>query len=1225
MIKDIRKELENRILVIDGAMGTMIQRFNLIEKDFRGELYKNHHINLKGCNDILSNTRPEIIRDIHEKYLKAGADIIETNTFNATSISLQDYGLAETAYELNYNAARIAVEMAAKYSGITRNKPRFVAGAIGPTNKTASMSPDVNDPSKREISFDDLVKAYSEQVKGLLAGKVDILLVETIFDTLNAKAALFAIQSVLEKRNKVFPVMISGTITDKSGRTLTGQTVEGFLNTLSNIDLLSIGFNCSFGAKDMFPFVEELSYKAPFYVSAYPNAGLPNELGLYDQTPDKMKEEMKEFTHNKLVNLIGGCCGTTPEHIEKLVEIANAAMPRLIPEKKKTLKLSGLEPLNLYKETTFINIGERTNVAGSKKFAKLISEKNYDQALSIARLQVEAGAQIIDISMDDAMLDAEKEIVTFLNLLATEPDIAKVPIMIDSSKWEVLEAGLKCIQGKPIVNSISLKDGEKTFIKRALLIKKYGAAVVIMAFDEKGQAATFKQKIDVCKRAYDILIKEVNFSPFDIIFDPNILTIGTGISEHNNYAIDFLEATKWIKENIPHVKVSGGISNLSFAFRGNNLIREAMHSIFLYHAIQAGLDMGIVNAGALPLYDDIEPKLLKLIENLIFNKNPEATEKLIAYSESLKNHEKSAKKEEDVLEWRKWPVVDRIKYSLIKGLTDFIKEDISEAQIEFKSAMALVEGPLMDAMNLVGDKFGEGKMFLPQVVKSARVMKRAVDVLMPYLLIDGKLAGLEASSSGKILLATVKGDVHDIGKNIVSVVLGCNNFTIIDLGVMTPLEKIIDTAIKENVDIIGLSGLITPSLDEMIYVAKEMERRKLKIPLLIGGATTSKIHTAVKINPVYSGPVIHVIDASRSVGVAKQLIDKTTNFATETKKQYTEIKKKYEAKERIIYPLSMAKENVIKINWTNQDVYKPEFLGVRAFKNYSLEEISKYIDWTFFFHSWDIKGKYPKIFEHPQKGEEAKKLFDDAQKMLSNIISKQMLAANGVIGIFPANSEGDDIIIYKDDLRNEEVARFSFLRQQQAKEKDSTYTFNLSLADFVAPVNSDIKDYIGGFAVTTGLFIEEWIEYYEKQKDDYNAIMLKVLSDRLVEAFAEMLHMRVRKDFWAYSKDENLSLESMIKCDYQGIRPAFGYPACPDHSEKVTLFKLLDANANAGILLTENYAMYPAASIAGLYFAHSKAKYFNIGKIEKDQVEDYAKRKNISLERAERLLASNIV
>lgn len=1224
MAKDIRKELEKRVLVLDGAMGTMIQRYKLTETEFRGEKYKNHAINLSGCNDILCNSRPELIRDIHEKYLKVGADIIETNTFNANRISLKDYGLEDEAYELNYNAARLAAESAAKYSNITRNKPRFVAGAIGPTNKTASMSPDVSDPSKREISFDELVAAYSEQVKGLLAGKVDILLVETIFDTLNAKAALFAIQQVLEKRNKVFPVMVSGTIADKSGRTLTGQTVEAFLNTLSNIDLLSIGFNCSMGANDLFPYIEELSYKAPFFVSAYPNAGLPNELGFYDQTPDKMCLEMKEFTNNKLVNIIGGCCGTTPEHIEKMVEIANNAMPRLIPEKKKILKLSGLEPLNLYKESTFVNIGERTNVAGSKKFAKLISEKNYEEALSVARQQVEAGAQIIDISMDDAMIDAQTEIVKFLNLLATEPDIAKVPVMIDSSKWEVLEAALKCIQGKPIVNSISLKDGEKTFIKRAELIKKYGAAVVVMAFDEKGQATSFKQKIDVCKRAYDVLVKEVNFPASDIIFDPNILTIGTGIAEHNNYAVDFIEATKWIKENLPQAKISGGISNLSFSFRGNNFIREAIHSVFLYHAIQAGMDMGIVNAGALPIYDDIEPNLLKLIENLILNKHPDSTEKLIAYSEKIKNKDGDNKKPEDVLEWRKWPVVDRIKYSLVKGLTDFIKEDMSEAQLEFNSALALVEGPLMDAMNLVGEKFGEGKMFLPQVVKSARVMKKAVDVLMPYLMIDGKLAGLEASSSGKILLATVKGDVHDIGKNIVSVVLGCNNFKIIDLGVMTHPEKIIETAIAEKVDIIGLSGLITPSLDEMIYVAKEMERRKLKIPLLIGGATTSKIHTAVKINPVYSGPVVHVVDASRSVAIAKQLINKTNNFAQETKKQYTEIKKKYEAKERIIFPLSMAKENTIKINWTKQDIYKPEFLGVRAFKNYSLEEISKYIDWTFFFHAWDIKGKFPKIFEHPQKGEEAKKLYDDAQEMLKEIISRQMIAANGVIGIFPANSVDEDVIIYKDEKRVEEIGKFSFLRQQQAKDKDSTYSYYLSLSDFIAPKSTGIDDYIGGFAVTTGLLIDEWIEFYEKKKDDYSAIMLKVLSDRLAEAFAELLHYRIRKDFWAYSKNENPAIEKLLKAEYQGIRPAFGYPACPDHSEKQTLFRLLDANANAGILLTENYAMYPAASVAGLYFAHEKAKYFNLGKIDKDQVADYAKRKNINIDRAEKLLGSNL-
>jgi len=1221
MPKEIQQELKTRVLVLDGAMGTMIQKHNLTEKDFRAEKYINHKHNLKGCNDILSFTQPHIIKDIHEKYLKAGADIIETNTFNANKISLSDYGLENDAYELNYIAAQLAREMATKYSTITRNKPRFVAGAIGPTNKTASMSPDVNDPSKREVSFDDLVEAYTEQVKGLLAGNVDLILIETIFDTLNAKAALFAVQSVMEKRNRIFPVMISGTITDKSGRTLTGQTVEAFLNSLSHIDLLSIGFNCSFGAKDMYLHIEELSNKAPFNISAYPNAGLPNELGQYDETPQKMLEQMKDFTKNKIVNIIGGCCGTTPEHIKKLAELAAKAKPRTIPKPENILKLSGLESLNLYKENTFVNIGERTNVAGSKKFAKLINEKKYDEALTVAKQQIEAGAQIIDISMDDAMLDAKTEIVKFLQLLATEPDISKVPIMIDSSKWDVLEAALKCIQGKPIVNSISLKDGEPEFIRKATEIRKYGAAVVVMAFDEKGQAANFEQKIAVCKRAYDILVEKVGFKPYDIIFDPNILTIATGIEEHKNYAIDFINATRWIKENLTDAKVSGGISNLSFSFRGNNLVREAMHSAFLYHAIQAGLDMGIVNAGGLPIYDDIPKDLLILVENVIFNKKTDATEKLIAFAESVKKD--NTKKEEKIDEWRTWSVIDRIKFSLVKGNADFIKEDVSEAQSEFKSALALIEGPLMDAMNIVGEKFGEGKMFLPQVVKSARVMKKAVDVLMPYLQIDGKLSGLEMFS-GKILLATVKGDVHDIGKNIVGVVLGCNNFKIIDLGVMVPVEKIIETAIAENVDIIGLSGLITPSLDEMIYVAKEMERQGLKTPLLIGGATTSKIHTAVKINPVYSGPVVHVIDASKSVGVAKKLIDKSSGFAEETKEMYKNIKEKYLAKERIMYPISFIRENKIKINWTEREIIKPTFKGVRTFKDFSLEELTKYIDWTFFFHAWEITGKYPQIFEHPQKGEEAKKLFNDAQVMLKEIIEKQMLVANGVIGIFPANSDGDDIIIYKDEIDKQEIGRFSFLRQQEEKEKDAKYQYFLSLADFVAPKSTGMVDYIGGFAATAGIFIEEWVEKYEKDNDDYNAIMLKLLADRLAEAFAELLHMRVRKDFWSYSKDENITVADMIKMDYQGIRPAIGYPSCPDHSEKQMLFKLLDANVTTGILLTENYAMYPAASVSGFYFANPKAQYFNLGKVDKDQVEDYAKRKNITFERAEKLLTSNL-
>ncbi len=1218
MAKEIQHELKKRVLVLDGAMGTMLQKYSLSETEFRGERFAEHKYNLKGCNDVLCLTQPDIIKEIHEKYLKAGADIIETNTFNANHISLADYGLEKDAYEINYVAAQLAREKASKYSNITRNKPRFVAGSIGPTNKTASMSPDVNDPSKREVDFDALVFAYTEQVKGLLAGNVDVILIETIFDTLNAKAALFAVQTVMEKRNRIFPVMISGTITDKSGRTLTGQTVEAFLNSLSHVELLSIGFNCSFGAKDLFLHVEELSSKAPFFVSAYPNAGLPNELGLYDETPEKMQIQMKDFLTNKIANIIGGCCGTTPEHIQKLVEIAEKAKPREIPQEEKILKLSGLEPLNLYKENTFINIGERTNVAGSKKFAKLINQKKYDEAISVARQQIEVGAQIIDISMDDAMLDSEKEMVTFLKLVATEPEISKVPIMIDSSNWNVIIAALKCIQGKSIVNSISLKDGETEFINKAKEIKKYGAAIVVMAFDEKGQATDYQQKIDLCKRAYDILTKKVNFKPQDIIFDPNILTIATGIEEHNNYAVDFINATKWIKENLPYARVSGGISNLSFAFRGNNTVREAIHSVFLFYAIQAGLDMGIVNAGALPIYDDIPKNLLELVENVVLNKTTDATEKLIIYAQNVK--EDNTKKEDKQEQWRSWAVLDRIKYSLIKGISDFVKEDVSEAQVEFKSALALIEGPLMEAMNMVGEKFGEGKMFLPQVVKSARVMKKAVDVLMPYLQIDGKLAGMEMYS-GKILLATVKGDVHDIGKNIVSVVLGCNNFKIIDLGVMVPVEKIIEAAIRENVDIIGLSGLITPSLEEMITVAKEMERNNIKLPLLIGGATTSKIHTAVKIAPAYSGHVIHVTDASKSVSVAKNLINKESNYADNIRTIYDGIREKYIAKERIVYPLTFVRENKIKLNWTEREIIEPSFKGVRTFKNFSIEEISKYIDWTFFFHAWGLNGKYPQILDHPQKAEEAKKLMKDAQEMLKQIIDNQMLVANGVIAIYPANSDGDDIIVYKDETTKEEIARFSFLRQQEEKDKDSKYSHFLSLADFVAPKSSGLIDYIGGFAATAGIFIEEWLEKYEKDKDDYSAIMLKILADRLAEAFAELMHFRIRKDFWAYSKEENISIAEMIKMEYRGIRPAIGYPACPDHSEKQMLFKLLDANVNTGILLTENYGMYPAASVSGFYFANTKAQYFNLGKIDKDQVIDYARRKNIDIDRAEKLLA----
>ena len=1219
---DIRKELENRILVLDGAMGTMIQEYYLTEEDYRGERFKNVSHDQKGNNDLLCITQPKIIKEIHEKYLDAGADIIETNTFNANRISLSDYNLQDIAYDLNLAAARIAKESVDKFTVLTPDKPRYVAGSIGPTNKTASLSPDVNDPGYRAVSFDDIRETYAEQIRGLIDGGAELLMVETVFDTLNAKAALYSIEEILSERNIKMPVMLSGTITDASGRTLSGQTVEAFLNSVSHIDLLSIGLNCSLGARDLKPYVEELSKKAPYYVTTHPNAGLPNQFGEYDETPKEMAGQITEFVNDQAVNIIGGCCGTTPEHIRELVKVASQGQKRVVPNLQVETRLSGLEPLTVNKLSNFINIGERTNVAGSKKFARLIKEEKYDEALTVALNQVEGGAQVIDVCMDDAMIDAEKAMVKFLNLMASEPDISRLPVMIDSSKWNVIEAGLKCVQGKAIVNSISLKEGEEKFIEQASKIKNYGAAVVVMAFDEKGQADSFARKIEICERAYNLLTNKIHFPSQDIIFDPNILAIATGIEEHNNYAVDFIEATRWIKANLPNAKVSGGVSNLSFSFRGNNIVREAMHSAFLYHATQAGMDMGIVNPSMLEVYDDIPKNLLNLVEDVIFNKREDATERLIQFAENVKSSDNQKETKKD--EWREGTVQDRLSYALVKGIDTYVEEDVMEAREHYARALEGIEGPLMDGMNVVGDLFGSGKMFLPQVVKSARVMKKAVAVLLPFIE-EEKLLADDNSPNGKILLATVKGDVHDIGKNIVGVVLSCNNYEIIDLGVMVPTEKILTEAIEKNADIIGLSGLITPSLEEMVEIAREMEKRKIKKPLLIGGATTSKIHTAVKIEPNYSNPVIHVKDASKSVGVVSRLLskDQAKGFINEIKLEYTKLRDSYAgAQSKVKYvDLEKARTNKLKIDWNNSPVYKPSFTGLKVFEDYPLTEIREYISWIFFFIVWQLKGKWPDILDDPKQGNEARKLLDDANAMLDRIIDDGIMKAKGVICFYPANSVGDDLEVYSDETRNKTLAVFKNLRNQVEKTGGAP---NMCLSDFVAPKSSGKIDYIGGFAVTTGLGIDHYLKEFEADHDDYSSIMIKALADRLAEAFTELIHAKVRKEYWGYAPDENLSLDDMLLEKYQGIRPAHGYPACPDHSEKETLWNLLDAENQTGIKLTESYSMFPAASVSGLFFAHPQSSYFFVGKISEDQVTDYAARKQVSKEQVEKWLASNL-
>ncbi|MDI9865099.1 methionine synthase [Flectobacillus sp. DC10W] len=1250
MRPNIREILKDRILVLDGAMGSLIQQYKLTDADYRGEKFKDFPHEVKGNNDMLSITRPDVIKEIHAMYFEAGADIAETNTFSATSIAMADYHMEEYVYELNYCSAKIAREVADEFTAKNPAKPRFVTGSIGPTNRTLSLSPDVNDPGFRAVTFDELVEAYTEQIRGLVDGGADALLVETIFDTLNAKAALFAIDLFFKNHpeKEYLPVMVSGTITDASGRTLSGQTTEAFLTSVSHMPLLSIGLNCALGADLMRPYVQTLAVNAPFMVSAHPNAGLPNEMGEYDQSPEQMSEIVEDFLQHSFINIIGGCCGTTPAHIKAIADVAAKYPPRQLPALEPVQKLSGLEPLKITKETNFVNVGERCNVTGSKKFARLIRDNKYDEAIAVAREQVDGGAQVIDVNMDEGMIDGVQAMTKFMNLLMAEPDIARLPIMIDSSKWEVIEAGLKCVQGKSIVNSISLKEGVEKFIESAEKVKRYGAAAVVMAFDEQGQADSYERRIEICERAYRILVDEVHFPPEDIIFDPNILTVATGIDDHNNYAVDFINATRWIKENLPYAKVSGGVSNISFSFRGNEPVREAMHTVFLYYAIKAGMDMGIVNAGQLGVYDDIPKDMLELCEDVLLNRRPDSTERLVTFAETVKS-----KGKEQVVDnsWRQLPVEKRLEHALIKGLTEFIDQDVEEARQQVERPLQVIEGPLMDGMNVVGDLFGEGKMFLPQVVKSARVMKKAVAYLLPF--IEEEKAGGGSTSAGKILLATVKGDVHDIGKNIVSVVLGCNNYEVIDLGVMVPTDKILAAAKEHNVDIIGLSGLITPSLDEMVGVAKEMERQGFTMPLLIGGATTSRIHTAVKIDPHYHGPVIHVLDASRSVPVAGRLMqnEKThQEIYDEIKAEYARLRDEHAGRKRDKNYISIdaARANKTAIDWSNFQGTKPKFLGTKVFEDYDIAEIAKYIDWTPFFSTWQLSGKYPKIFENEVVGAEAKKLYEDAQKMLQKVISEKSLKARAVIGFYPANSIEDDIILhpfeeYEYDAAGQGALKgkgyrvlsntavnsegelvspqaqtvLHHLRQQGQK---ASKLPNICLSDFIAPESSGKEDYIGAFAVTAGLGIETLLEQYEKDHDDYNSIMLKAIADRLAEALAELMHERVRKEFWGYANEEILSNEELISEEYQGIRPAPGYPACPDHTEKRALFGLLQAE-RIGITLTESFAMYPASSVSGWYFSHPDAKYFGLGKIAKDQVEDYAKRKGMDLETVERWLA----
>ncbi len=1215
----IVRELEKRILVMDGAMGTMIQGYGLQDADYRGERFKDHPKELKGNSDLLILTRPDVIGDIHTAFLEAGADIIETNTFTATSISQEDYGLQDLAYELNVAGAKLARSRVEAIMAKDPSKPRFVAGSIGPLNRSLSLSPDVNDPGFRAVTFTHVKNAYIEQIRGLVDGGVDMLLIETIFDTLNAKAAMFAVQEYVQETGNDLPVMLSGTIVDMSGRTLSGQTTEAFWISLSHMrNMLSIGLNCALGSAQMRPFISELSRVATTRISLYPNAGLPNAFGGYDETAEYMATQIRDYAESGWLNIVGGCCGTRPEHIRAMAEAVKTLKPREIPVVPDYLRLSGLEPLVVRPETNFVNIGERTNVTGSSVFAKMVLNGEFEKAVSVARQQVENGAQIIDINMDEGMLDSKAAMIQYLNLLAVEPDVAKVPFMIDSSKWEVLEAGLQCVQGKAVVNSISLKEGEAMFKQHAETVRRYGAAVIVMAFDEQGQADSLERRIEICARAYKILTDEVGFPATDIIFDPNILTVATGIDEHNNYAVDFMEATRWIKANLPHARVSGGISNISFSFRGNNRVREAMHTAFLYHAIRAGLDMGIVNAGQIEVYDEIPKDLLEHVEDVLLNRRPDATERLVNFAEAFKGNVKDAAAEQ---EWRKLPVRERMTHALIKGIMEHIDEDTEEARKTYATALEVIEGPLMEGMGIVGDLFGEGKMFLPQVVKSARVMKKAVAVLIPYIEAE-KRVGAPDTSAPRVLLATVKGDVHDIGKNIVGVVLACNNYDVVDLGVMIPRDKILDEARRLNVDVIGLSGLITPSLDEMVEVAKEMERQGFTLPLIIGGATTSRMHTAVKIAPMYSGPVVHVLDASRSVPVVSRLIAESGNdeFMAEIRTEYAALREEQARKmqKTELISLEQARANRASLTFDSQTVATPRQLGVFPIDDVTVADLRSYIDWNPFFITWQLTGKYPSIFNDEIIGAEAKILFDEANRMLDLLEADPEVRMRGVVGLFAANAVGDDIEVYESDARDRVMTMVHTLRQQTKKREGQP---NRALADYIAPKESGVGDYLGAFAVTASGSIADRIAAYEKAHDDYNAILLKALADRLAEAFAEYLHVRVRREMWGYAPDESLPNDALIREEYRGIRPAPGYPACPDHTEKPSLFSMVNVREHTGIELTESFAMNPPPSVCGYYFGHPQAAYFRLGSVGKDQVEEYGRRKNMKISEIEKWLS----
>jgi 5-methyltetrahydrofolate--homocysteine methyltransferase len=1219
---ELQALMRERILVLDGAMGTMIQQERLSEEQFRGERFRGWGRELRGNNDLLTLTQPALVRRLHLDYLAAGVDIIETNTFNSTAVSLADYGMEELAYELNLAAAKLGREAIEAWQKKDRSRPRFVAGALGPTTKTASISPDVNNPGFRAVTFDQLVAAYGEAARGLLDGGVDLLLVETIFDTLNAKAALFAIEQAFERRGARMPLIISGTITDASGRTLSGQTAEAFYNSVRHAQPLAVGLNCALGAKELRQYVEELSGVAALPVSCYPNAGLPNAFGEYDDTPGSMAREMGGWAREGFLNLVGGCCGTTPEHIHAIAQAVKGVTPRKPPGRPEALRLSGLEPLNVDETSLFVNVGERTNVTGSKAFARLILAGNYAEALSVARQQVANGAQVIDVNMDEAMLDSEKAMVNFLNLAASEPDIARVPVMVDSSKWSVIEAGLKCLQGKGIVNSISLKEGEEEFLRQAKLVRQYGAAVVVMAFDEKGQADTLERRIEIVRRCYALLTEKAGFAPGDIIFDPNIFAVATGLEEHARYGIDYIEAVRWIKASLPGVKTSGGVSNLSFSFRGNDAVREAMHTAFLYHAVQAGMTMGIVNAGQLGVYEKIDPQLLERIEDVIFARREDATERLIQFASSVKGAAREAKADDA---WRRGTVQERLTHALVNGISSHVVEDTEEARRGTARPIEVIEGPLMDGMNVVGDLFGAGKMFLPQVVKSARVMKQAVAHLVPFIEAEKAKSGEAGRSKGKLVIATVKGDVHDIGKNIVAVVLQCNNYEIVNLGVMVPAKTILETARKENASAIGLSGLITPSLEEMQHVAREMEREGMKLPLLIGGATTSRAHTAVKIAPNYSGPVVHVPDASRSVGVMQSLLSEGQRdaYVAGVRADYERVRAQHRDKKGPgpLLPIAAARALGLATDWTRYRPPAPARPGLTVLRDYPLEKLVPYIDWTPFFQAWELSGTFPKILEDPVVGEAARKLHGEALETLARLVREKWVRANGVCGLFPAaRVDGDDIEIYADAKRARVAMTFHNLRQQNQK---PTGRPNLCLADFVAPKESGVEDWAGAFAVCAGGF-EARLAEYEARHDDYGAIMLKVLADRLAEAFAEHLHERVRREFWGYAGEEKLSGAELIAEAYRGIRPAPGYPACPDHTEKRALFELLEAGRNADITLTESCAMLPASAVSGFYLSHPESSYFAVGKIGRDQVEDYARRKGMSLAEVERWLAPNL-